>query len=401
MKQSIKRQSTLLLIFLGIFGFSIGLFDNYRELWMNSVGLSTETISHIISVSYLVTVLILLFFTIRVPTEKLKDGILISLVLRLITGAMLVLLKSTNLIFWTKFTMFFDIAFTQLILASIYPLLMNLQKGDVIYTKKSVVEALTNKLGFLFVSIFLGKIIFGYTFDYNTCLLLSEIFAFLAFLILLIVKLEPKEQTEPFSVKNTFHYFKQKKIFLHFLLVSMLGNIAFDAVLGMRMLRLVMNFGFTSSAASFLVLTMGILTNIFAMLLVKKWKSKSDFVNLFVKFGMRLVFYVLILITANKWIFLAGILYMFLTESTHSFLFDSFFINQIDEKYSLFLTTLKYCVSLIGSSIGVFLCGFVFEYSLRILILPSLIIGMIHYILAIKLIQKKQEFKMETENNVN
>ena len=87
----------------------------------------------------------------------------------MITEAILICLNQTNYYFLIKFLMFFNIAFSQLILASIYPLLMNIAKDDIIYTKKSFVESLSSKLGFLLVATILGKTIFNTTIDYNFC----------------------------------------------------------------------------------------------------------------------------------------------------------------------------------------------------------------------------------------
>jgi len=96
MKKILENPSVLILMFLGIFGFSIGLFDNYRKLWMTANNLSTSSVSHVISISYLVTVLVLLFFTIKVPVEKLKKGIGITLMLKIITGILLLFLNNTE-----------------------------------------------------------------------------------------------------------------------------------------------------------------------------------------------------------------------------------------------------------------------------------------------------------------
>jgi len=146
--KKIQNKSVQLLIFLAFFGFSVGLFNNYRELWMSANNLNPTTISRIISVSYLVTILILFFFTIKVSANKLKDGITISLILKMITSTFLICLNNTNYFVLIKFMMFFDIAFTTLILSSIYPLMMNISKDDVLYTKKSFVESLFSKLGY-------------------------------------------------------------------------------------------------------------------------------------------------------------------------------------------------------------------------------------------------------------
>lgn len=148
MKKRKENQGLKILIFLGIFGFSLGIYDNYRELWMSANGLSPETISRVISLSYIITVLSLLFFTIR-SVNKIKEGITFTIILKLITGTTLICLNNRELSFFIKFFKFFDIAFTQIIISSIYLLLMSFQKSDEIYTKKSVVESLGSKLGFL------------------------------------------------------------------------------------------------------------------------------------------------------------------------------------------------------------------------------------------------------------
>jgi len=96
MKKVLSNQSLLI---LGIFGFSIDLFDNYREMWMSVNYLSTTSISRVISVFYIVTVFVLLFFTIRVSADKLKTGILITLVLKLITGTILICLNQRDQFF--------------------------------------------------------------------------------------------------------------------------------------------------------------------------------------------------------------------------------------------------------------------------------------------------------------
>ena len=100
------NKSFCLLFFLALFGFSIGLFDNYRELWMNTNNLSTTTISHVISISYIVTVFVLFFFTVKVSTNKLKWGICITLALNMMTGTALICLNNSDHAFLIKFLMF-------------------------------------------------------------------------------------------------------------------------------------------------------------------------------------------------------------------------------------------------------------------------------------------------------
>lgn len=391
MKKYMDNPMFRLLVFLALFGFSIGLFDNYRIMWMDANGLSTTTISHIISISSLVTILCLFFFTLKVSTDKLHKGITVTLALTLITGLSLVLLNGTTNDFWIKFLMFFNMAFTQLILSSIYPLMMNMQRDDIIYTKKSLVESLSNKLGFLIVSILLGKTLFSMTIDYNSCLILSLLFTFLAFIVLLCTHIETKKEEQQIKIKEAVKYFNKNKVFYLYFVVSIVGSICWGTVLGMPMLTLTENLHFSSMTASFIILGMGIISNLLSMVVVKYLNFKNDYINLFFKFGARGIFYFLTWITGNPLFLIMTIIYLLLTDCLYNFLFGGFFINNIDEKYSLFMTVLKYCTSLIGDAIGVFICGLTFHLPIRWMVFPTCIIFIIHITLSCILIKKKKE----------
>ncbi len=388
MKNKKENKSFWILFFLALFGLSVGVFDNYRELWMSTNGLSTTSISHIISISYIVTVLVLFYFTIKMSASKLKWGICVSLVLNMMTGTLLIYLNGTGNFFFIKFFMFFDIAFSQLILASVYPLLMSLEKSDVLYTKKDMIESLFSKLGFLFVAIFLGKTIFHTVIDYNICLLLSIIFNFLSFFILLPISVESKKKNS-FDIKKTLKYFNKNKVLYQFLFVNGLAEIIWGSVLGMPMLLLTNNMGFDSNYASFFILGLGICSSLLSILIVNHFNFKNDNHNLFVKFGVRILFYFLVFITKNEILFLFTLMYLLVFDQPYGFLFSGYFINHIKEEYALFLTTLRYCSSLLGKAIGTFICGVVFHMNLRIFILPALLLGVFHYIFARQLLKKK------------
>lgn len=390
MKRIKNNQMLKLLIFLGLFGFSIGLFDNYREMWMAENGLATSTISHILSISNLVTVLCLFFFTIKVSTDKLHKGITITLILEMLTGGALAFLNSTNRVFWIKFMIFFNIAFTQLVLSSIYPLMMNLGKDDVLYTKKSFVESFFSKLGFLIVSILLGKTIFSFVVDYNTCLIASLVFTFLGLIVMLFIDIPSTQNTKKIDVKEAIRYFNEHKVYYLYFIVSTIGSIIWATVLGMPMLTLTENLNFEETTASLLILSLGIISNILSMFVVKHLNFKNDYINLFFKYGVRVILYILTLITGSPLLMIVTIVYLLLTDCTYNFIFGSFFINKIDEKYSLLITVLKYCTSLIGDAIGVFICGLTFHYSIKIILIPTVVISLIHSVLSVILVQKKK-----------
>lgn len=402
MKKGKISKGFWLLFFLSLFGMAIGVFDNYRDLWMSANGISTVTISHIKSISNVVTVLALFYFTLKVPVDKLKKGMNVVLVLKMVAEVLLILLNKTENLFAIKFLMFFDIAFTQLILSSTYPLMMNFAKDDVLYTKKSFAESFFDKLGFLLVSILLGKVVGGYTISYNTCLILCLFFTFLSFITLTSLNMDDshtKKMATTLNVHKTTLYFKENKIFIFYLLHNMLGSIVWAIIVGMPMLMLTENLHFTSQTASFLILGLGIVSTVMSMVVLKYLRFKNDQINIIFKFGIRVVLYVATAITGNPYLLLATIVYMLLTNSTHNFIFSSFFVNNIDENYSLVLTTLKYCSSLLGDAIGLFISGLVFDSNVSLIALPAAILGTVHYILAIVLVEKKKEFAAKNSHS--
>ena len=395
MEKLLKNKFFWLLLFLSLFGFSIGVFDNYRELWMQENGLSTSSISHVIGISYLVTVLILFFFTIKISINKIKKGIIISLAIKITIESILVFLNNSNELFWIKFLMFFDIAFTQLIVASIYPLMMNLTKDDILYTKKNFVESLSSKFGFLCVSYLLGKIFFNRVFNYNTCLWLAIIFSFLAFIVLVFIKFLNSKKNSSLNIKETIKYFNNNKSIYLYFVHNLMGSLIWSTILGMPLLVLTTKLNFSSNIASYMILGLGIISNFLSMLIVKKLRFKNDHLNIFFKYGMRIVLYFLVLMTNKMTIFLLTIIYLLLTDCPYEFIFSGYFINNVSEKYTLLLTVLKYCTALIGNAVGVFVCGLVFNLELRYFILPAFILASIHYLVAYKLVDKRKNLVRE------
>lgn len=387
--QKLQDKSIQILIFLGIFGFSLGLFNNYRDLWLASNSLKPETISKVISIASIVTVLILFFFTIKVTQNKLKQGITISLILKMLTSAILIVLNNTQKLFLIKFFMFFDIALTQVILSSIYPLMMSIAKNDLLYTKRSVVESLMNKLGFLLISIFLGKTIGHLTIDYNISFIISTIFVFIAFIVFLNIDVSSTKESKEIEIKETYRYFKQNKLFLLYLISNLIGSIIWAIILGMPLLTLTKVLSFSPNNASFLVLGLGILSNILAILIIKYFRFKNDHFNLIFKYGLRVIIYFMMFIINSKKLLLLACIYLLLTDAPYGFIIDSHFINKIEEKYSMVLVIFKYCANLIGDGIGVFICGMLFAYPVKYIGLAAFSISIIHYIIASILINKK------------
>lgn len=385
-----KNKSTMMLLFLGVFSFSAGLYNNYRQLWLAENGLSTLSISKVIMVAYVVTALALLYFSLKIPTKKLKLGVLVSCILKMITSALLICLNGSGHYFWIKFLMFFNIAFGEIILSSVYPLMLNIKKSDELYTKRESVESIADKIGFFLVSFLLGRTIGNFMFDYNKCLFLSTVFLFISFIILLFVDVEGKD-SKSVTLKESFVYFGKNSAIYLYLFVIFIGSMAWASILGLKMLTLTDTIGLSSKVASYLILGFGILTNILAVLIVKYFKFKNDYVNILFKYGLRVLFYVAIFLTNSKLVLLVTIIYLLITDVTYGFVFSGYFMNNMKEKYILVFSVLKYCITLVGDGIGTYLCGLTFDLDVRFTGLVATILGLTTYMCANLLVSKKKK----------
>lgn len=386
----VKDKNTRILIFLGFFGFALGLFSNYRELWLSANGITPESISRVISIASFITILVLLYFTFKISVNRLKNGISIVLILKLITSTILICLNNSNYLFLIKFLMFFDIAFSQIILANIYPLIMSINKNDLLYTKKDVVEALSSKLGFLIMTILLGKSIGKTVINYNTSFLLSVIFIFISFIVFINIDIPNNNENKKINLKKVKTYFKNNKIFILYLLFRLISSIVWNIALGMPLLTLTKYIGLKPKIASFIILGLGILSNILAIIIVKYLKFKNDYLNLLFKYGIRIILYLLMLILNNNSIFLITFVYMLLTDMPYSFIIDSFYTNKVDNEYSSFFVTLKYAISMLATSIGILICGKTFNMEVKFIGFILLILSLIYYFFACILINRKK-----------
>lgn len=389
-----KSSRVIMLFFLVLFSLSVGLFSNYAEMWLAENGLQASSISSVFSVSYVVTVLLFLYFTIRFSKEKLRKGILLSIGAIVGCNVILIFLNGKSSPFLIKFFMFFNLAFTELVASSIYPLMISFDKSDEAFTKNDFISSLCDSFGFLLASLLLGKVIFGKVFDYNTCLIISTIVAFFSIFALMFVRLPKEDGKESFfDLKETMGYFSHNKVLYLYLLINVIGSIVWCSILGMPLLSVTEKFGFSANTASILVLGLGIISNFLAVFVLKYLRFKNDHINLFFKFGVRVILFILSAASNNIYILAITFVYMALTDCTYEFIFNSFFLNNIEEKHIVFFTALKYSANLIGCSIGTAICGFVFDYDIRLNTLPAVVLGIVHYIFCSILVEKKASFK--------
>ncbi len=376
---------------LAFFCISVGLWGNFRQLWLASNNLSATSISKVISIASLVAAFCLLFYTKKFSVAKIKIGILSTLITKIFISVLLLLIDGTNNLFLIKFLSFFDIACENIILSSVYPYVMSFEKSEELYGKKSVVENLGKTLGILIGSLIFGRILYKIVIGYKTCLLVTIFFDFLALFVLTLTTDKQKVKYKD-NNKKVFKYLKNHKLLVFYLFYNGITNMSFNIAVGLKMIMLTNYNDYTTSTATYFVLMFSIIDIIFGALAINKLKSKNDYFNISIKFLIRIILYLLVFITNNKLILLIAIAYSLITNIAYSNLISGFMTNTVKEKYILDSTVINYIFNLLGEATGVFLVGVMYVYGFRYIFLLAALITIIQIIMAYYLIYKKRKY---------
>lgn len=87
----IKNENQIL-IMLAFFSISVGLWGNFRQLWLQDNNFSVTSISNIISIGTLISVIVIAFIAKYIKLDKLKNALVI-----------VILIKFINIFLWNKF----------------------------------------------------------------------------------------------------------------------------------------------------------------------------------------------------------------------------------------------------------------------------------------------------------
>ena len=389
MKNKNKNQ-LLILVTLGLFAICVGLWGNYRQLWLASNNLTAAAIGRVMSVASIVAALSLLFYTKKFSINKIKKGITITLVLKLFISLLLLLVDKSNNLFLIKFLSFFDIACESIILSSIYPFMMCYQKNDELYGKKDVVENFGKTSGVLLGCILFGKIVFNYKIGFKTCLLISIFFTILAIFTILLIE-DNQNIKMDMSKENIIKYLKGNRLAMIYLIYNSICNVSFNVVVGLKMLMLV-NFGkFSTHSATVFILILAVVDIIIGALSINILKSKNDYINISIKFLVRLILFILVAISDSFLVMLCAISYCLVTSVAYGSIVNGHMINKVDNNYILDFTVINHIGNLIGEAIGILIAGIMFDFGFKYIFISAIPIMIVQLIMAYYLIYNKRK----------
>lgn len=381
-----------ILIMLCFFAISIGLWGNFRQLWLAENLLSASEIAKTMSYGSMLAALYLIYYTNVVSLNKIKIGVFITLTIKIIVTTMLAMVNGIGDIHLIKFLFFVDIACENIVLSSIFPFLISYQKKGELYGKKGVIEYSFKTVGILLGSVLFGKTILKYVINYNACLMISIVFLLFALIVLFFINEDEKKKLE-LSNKGIIKYVIDHTFLKSFLTYNLFTQIVYYIIFGLNMLILTEFAGLNASSATRFILIFSILASVFGKLALEKLRSKNDYLNFSIKFLMRTILFMLVFITNNRRVLLIGIAYFLLTSAAYDYVINGFIYDHVKEQYTMGVTVIQYVISLVGEAIGVFLAGVMYQYGFRYIYLLAALFMVVQLSIGYSIIYKKRKLQ--------
>jgi len=129
--KKIKNENQIL-IMLALFSISVGLWGNFRQLWLQDNNFSVTNISNILSIGTLISVIIIGLIGKYIKLDKLKNTLVIVLLIKFVNMFWLYFLNQTTSVELIKLSIIIDIVTEYIIITSIYPLITTIIKTGTI-----------------------------------------------------------------------------------------------------------------------------------------------------------------------------------------------------------------------------------------------------------------------------
>ena len=329
MGQAEKKYIRLIFVYLVFFGLSLGVWQEYSQLWLSNQDITISNIGIIIAAASFITgiAVILLSKYFKKINELLVLKIAFVAKIAFMLGMVLGSYFSIKGLSISCFIV--DSILNNLITLITYPIITHLIKNEQIYSKRKLIEYTATDFGLLLASFLIGRNIGSLILDFNFMLILSMVFIFGAALTAIFIK-NPKEREEaaPPNLKRIF----KDKISCMYLVYYFIGQIAYFAGLGMLLLLIINYGGLTTSHASLFVVACYIAGDIFGYLALKKLTPKNDYITILLKFGVRFLFYVFVIIFPTKEMLLAAIVWSLLVSRAFENKTDGIYVNRCEKE---------------------------------------------------------------------
>ena len=378
------KDENKILIMLAFFSISIGLWENFKQLWLQSNSFNISQIGTILSIASMVSAVCIFIISTRIELKNIKKFISVTLIMKILTMILLFINNGGN-IQTIKILIVLDVLLEKFIILSIYPLIICIEKSDTLYSKRKLVEYLFKDIGILIGGIIIGRTIKQLTIDYNILLLLSMIFTIVSALILISINAKNKNERIKVSIKDIM----KDKITIIYLVYYCIASIAMSVGLGLKMLMLTNKLGFSDVGATNYLLIIGLTADVIGIVALKFLTPKSDYLAISLKFGIRFILYILAFFINNHIMSMIAITWSILISTAYENKTDAPYINRIKNEYSIFFSNIRYMTWMAGNAIGLYLAGKIYSYGINYMfglsaIFMSIQIGLAYYLIYLR-----------------
>lgn len=374
-----KRLERQMMTMLAFFSISIGLWENFRQLWLQGNGFSATDVSNIISFGTIIGAIGVVLVGKFVKMNQLKRFMTITLAFRCVNFLVLAILNHTGLRILIDIFSATEIFTGLLFLIAIYPLITTFIKNNDIYSRRRLVEYLFRDIGILIGGIFIGQQLGNFVFDYNACLLLAMGFLIISTIIMYRLKLRITEKS-PESKFSPIKFVLHNKIQRIYMIYILLSETSAGVAIGLKMLMLTDMFGFSAGIATNYLLIVGLIADVLGILALKYFTPKNDYITLSLKFGIRFVIFSLAAISDNGFLAFLALTWMILSGTAYENITDGYYVNSVDNRYQFKYNTIRHVMQYLGSAIGTFLCGQVFGFG------PAAVFGLSAFIIVAQMV---------------
>ena len=356
------KDENKILVMLAFYSISIGIWENFKQLWLQDNLLNVARISQILSISGLFCIISLILISKGISLKDTKKVIVISLFFKIINLILLSFLNHTGQQIIIEICIILDNVLGNLITISIYPLILTIKRENKLYSKRKLTEYLFKDVGILIGGIIIGKTVAGIVMSYNICLIISMLFSILAYITISQIKTKAKTQEKKVELKQSLVFMVKNKIVRAYFGYIMFSHIAMSTGLGLKMLMLTNLLDFSDAGATGYLLIIGLIADGIGIIALKYLTPKNDYLTVTIKFGIRLWLYVLAFLTNNVVNGLIAITWSILISTAYENVIDAPYINYIPDEYQLKFTNYRYIFQLIGTSIGLYFAGLMYPH---------------------------------------
>ena len=362
--KKLKSENQILLM-LAFMSLSIGLWENFRQLWLEDNGFSARQISNITSIGILVSAIGIMLTSKKIVLSQLKGFMSFIIVVKFFNLVGLYELNHTMRRFCIDFLVVIDLTTSYLITTSIYPLITVFVKNNTIYSKRKLTEYLFRDVGILVGGFLIGKTVVGVFVSYNVCLYISIVFLVAAMLIMFNIKSCQTVQSNSAPKASIVKYVMKNNILKTYCIYIFIASMAMQTGLGLKMLVLTNYFSFSESVATNYLVIVGLVCDLIGILALKYLTPKNDYITITIKFVIRFSLYTIAFFTDNLLITIIAITWSLLIGAAYENICDGYYINAVENEYHLTFTNFRYIIQYFGEAIGLFFCGLMYEKGLK------------------------------------